>query len=135
MIQIFLRNVEIFRVPECGSNFFYFSLAPGAPSCSTPVYAPKYFEPLFCGSEKSRKISLLRRTVLGSSRGPCYQRDPNPRNFLLIGCLLFKLSAYKMGVSMRSFKLQVLSLFKLPFSISGENRSLNEHLRATFGLK
>ena len=51
-------------------------------------------------------------------------------------CLdLFKLSAYKMGVSMRLFKLQVLSLFKLPFSISGENWSLNEHLRANFGLK
>ena len=49
--------------------------------------------------------------------------------------VLFKLSAYKMGVSMRLFKLQVLSLFKLPFSISGENRSLNEHLRANFGLK
>ena len=40
-----------------------------------------------------------------------------------------------MGVSMRLFKLQVLSLFKLPFSITGENRSLNEHLRAKFGLK
>ena len=39
------------------------------------------------------------------------------------------------GVSMRIFKLQVLSLFKLPSSISGENRSLNEHLRAKFGLK
>ena len=49
--------------------------------------------------------------------------------------LLFKLSAYKMGVSMRLLKLQVLSLFKLPFRISGENRSLNEHLRANFGLK
>ena len=48
---------------------------------------------------------------------------------------LFKLSAYKMGVSMRLFKLQVLSSFKLPFSISGQSRSLNEHLRATFGLK
>ena len=36
---------------------------------------------------------------------------------------------------MRLFKLQVLSLFKLPFRISGENRSLNEHLRANFGLK
>ena len=35
---------------------------------------------------------------------------------------------------MRLFKLQVLSLFKLPFSISGENRSLNEHLRANLGL-
>ena len=43
---------------------------------------------------------------------------------------LFKRSAYKIGVSMRLFKLQVLSLFKLPFSISGENRSLNEHLGA-----
>ena len=32
---------------------------------------------------------------------------------------LFKLSAYKMGVSMRLFKLQILSLFKLPLSISG----------------
>ena len=31
---------------------------------------------------------------------------------------LFKLSAYKMGVSMRLFKLQFLSLFNLPFSIS-----------------
>ena len=40
--------------------------------------------------------------------------------------ILFKLSAYKMGVSMRLFKLRFLSLFKLPFSISGENRSLNE---------
>ena len=49
--------------------------------------------------------------------------------------MLFKVSAYKMGVSMRLFKLQVLSLFKLPFSISGENWSLNEHLRAKFGLK
>ena len=36
---------------------------------------------------------------------------------------------------MRLFKLQLLSLFKLPFSISGENRSLTEHLRANFGLK
>ena len=36
---------------------------------------------------------------------------------------------------MRLFKLRFLSLFKLPFSISGENRSLNEHLRAKFGLK
>ena len=27
---------------------------------------------------------------------------------------------------MRLVQLQVLSLFKLPFSISGENRSLNE---------
>ena len=35
---------------------------------------------------------------------------------------------------MRLFKLQVLSLFKLPFSISGENRSLNEYLRAILGL-
>ena len=43
---------------------------------------------------------------------------------------LFKLSAYKMGISMRRFKLPVLSLFKLPLSVSGENRSLNEHLRA-----
>ena len=51
------------------------------------------------------------------------------------GYELFKLSAYKVGVSMRLFKLQFLSLFKLPFSISGENRSLNGHLRATFGLK
>ena len=40
-----------------------------------------------------------------------------------------------MGVSTRLFKLQSLSLFKLLFSISGEKRSLNEHLRATFGLK
>ena len=45
-----------------------------------------------------------------------------------------RLSAYKMRASMRLFKLQVLSLFKLPFSISGQNRSLNEHLRAKFGL-
>ena len=52
-----------------------------------------------------------------------------------IGYKLFKLSAYKTGVSMRIFKLQVLSLFKLPFAISGENRSLNEHLRPNFGLK
>ena len=28
-----------------------------------------------------------------------------------------------------------MRLFKLPFSILGENRSLNEHLRAKFGLK
>ena len=48
---------------------------------------------------------------------------------------LFKLSAYKMGVSMRLFKLRFLSLFKLPFSISGENRSLNEPLRAKLGLR
>ena len=58
---------------------------------------------------------------------------------LSLGCFFlpdfFKLSAYKMGVSMRSFKLQVWGLFKLPFSISGENWSLNEHLRAKFGLK
>ena len=40
-----------------------------------------------------------------------------------------------MGVSMRLFELQFLSLFRLPLSISGENRSLNEHLRAKFGLK
>ena len=33
---------------------------------------------------------------------------------------LFKLSAYKMGVSMRLFKLKVLGLSKLPFSISGK---------------
>ena len=39
---------------------------------------------------------------------------------------LLKLSAYKMGASMRLFKLHVLSLFKLLFRISGENRSLNE---------
>ena len=36
---------------------------------------------------------------------------------------------------MRLFKLPFLSLFKLPFSISGENRSLHEHLRAKFGLR
>ena len=30
--------------------------------------------------------AFLRWTILGSSRGPCYQRDT--RNFLLIGCLL-----------------------------------------------
>ena len=36
---------------------------------------------------------------------------------------------------MRLFKLRFLSLFKLPFSISAENRSLNEHLRPKFGLK
>ena len=36
---------------------------------------------------------------------------------------------------MRLFKLRFLSLFKHPFSISGENRSLNEHLRGKFGLK
>ena len=31
----------------------------------------------------------LRRTVLGSSRGPCYQRDlPMQGNYLLISCLL-----------------------------------------------
>ena len=47
---------------------------------------------------------------------------------------LFKLSAHKMGLSMRLFKLQVLSLFKLPFSVWGENRSLNDHLRADFPL-
>ena len=47
---------------------------------------------------------------------------------------LFKLSAYKRGVSMRLFKLQFWSLFKLQFSNSGENRSLNEHLRAKFGV-
>ena len=36
---------------------------------------------------------------------------------------------------MRLFKLRFLSLFKLPFSISRENRSLlNAHLRATFGV-
>ena len=51
------------------------------------------------------------------------------------GYTLFKLSAYKTGVSMRLFKLQALSLFKLPFAISGENRSLNERLRPNFGLK
>ena len=33
------------------------------------------------------------------------------------------------------FPLEGSSLFELPFSISGENRSLNEHLRANFGLK
>ena len=49
--------------------------------------------------------------------------------------LLFKLSAYKMGVSMRLFKLQLLSSFRLPFSISRDIRSLNEHLRAKFGPK
>ena len=49
--------------------------------------------------------------------------------------MLFKLSAYKMGVSMRLFKFQFLSLFKLLFSILEENQNLNEHLRATFGLK
>ena len=32
-----------------------------------------------------------------------------------IDWILFKLSAYEMGVSMRLFKPQVLSLFKLPF--------------------
>ena len=36
---------------------------------------------------------------------------------------------------MRLFKLQFFSLFTLPFSILGENRSLNEHLRANAGLK
>ena len=46
----------------------------------------------------------------------------------------FKLSAYKTGVSMKLCKLQFWSLFKLSFSISGENRSLNGHLRAKFGL-
>ena len=35
---------------------------------------------------------------------------------------------------MRVLKLQILSLFKWLFSFSGENRSLNEHLRATLGL-
>ena len=39
------------------------------------------------------------------------------------------------GVSVRSFKLQVLSLLKLPFSISIGNRSLNEHSGANLGLK
>ena len=36
---------------------------------------------------------------------------------------IFKLSAYKMGGSMRLFKLQFWSLFKLPFSISGKIRA------------
>ena len=44
---------------------------------------------------------------------------------IVLSYSFFKLSAYKMGVSMRLFKLQFLSLFKLPFSISKENRSLN----------
>ena len=54
----------------------------------------------------------------------------------IVGCskLLFKVSSYKMGVSMRLHKLQALCLFKPPFSISGENRSLSEHVRAKFGL-
>ena len=56
-------------------------------------------------------------------------------NELGMSYVFFKLSAYKMGVSMRLLKLRFLSLFKLPFSISGENRSLNEHLRPKFGLK
>ena len=59
----------------------------------------------------------------------------NRANILHPFHMLFKLSACKTGVSMRLFKLQVLSLFKLPFAISGENRSLNEHLRPNFGLK
>ena len=63
-----------------------------------------------------------------AKKGQSSPPHPTPQN-------LFKLSAYKMGVSMRLFKLQGLSLFKLPFSISGENRSLNERLRANFGLK
>ena len=49
--------------------------------------------------------------------------------------IMIQPSAYKMGVSMRLFKLQVLSLFKLPFSVWGDNWSLNDHLRANFGPK
>ena len=57
-----------------------------------------------------------------------------PAPYTALKNALFKLSAYKMGVSMRLFKLQFLSLFKLPFSISGEILLLNEHLRANLGL-
>ena len=45
------------------------------------------------------------------------------------------ISAYKMGASMGLFKLQILSLLKLPSSVSGDNWSVNEHWRATFVLK
>ena len=39
------------------------------------------------------KNKTVRWTVLGSSCGPCYQRDPpNPRNLLLIGCLLISVN-------------------------------------------
>ena len=50
--------------------------------------------------------------------------------FFAPNSMLFKLSAYKMGVSMRLFMLQALSLFKLHFSIVGENRSLNEQFKS-----
>ena len=56
---------------------------------------------------------------------------PIPKNQISF----LRLSAYKMGVSMRLFKPQILSLFKLPFAILGEDRGLNDHLRAKFGLK
>ena len=38
------------------------------------------------GREQCSQNRSFRRTVLGSSRGPCYHRDA--KNFLLIGCLL-----------------------------------------------
>ena len=41
------------------------------------------------GKKGTAKNLSFRRTVLGSSRGPCYQRDlPKQRICLLIGCLL-----------------------------------------------
>ena len=75
------------------------------------------------------RLEVYCRTFFETSRGWGFRNSSESCDDLC------KLSAYKMGVSMRLFKLRFLSLFKLPFSISGENRSLNEHLRAKFGLK
>ena len=48
---------------------------------------------------------------------------------------LFKFIAYKVGVSLRLFKLQILSLFEFHFASSGESRNLNEHLRTKLRFK
>ena len=74
------------------------------------------------GGTGAARMSARRR---GGAKYFFFSGPKCPPSLFTITDSLFKLSAYKMGVSMRLFKLRVLSLFKLPFSISGENRSLN----------
>ena len=76
------------------------------------------------GTERPRSLRKILRS-LEHPAGQTVVYRPVSQGFPVLNYhTFFKLSAYKMGVSMRFFKLQFLNLFKLPFLILGEKSEL-----------